>query len=241
LPANLLVDRAHSGDFDIGGLEDFLTSQGWIVDELYTPVTPAALADYDVFLIPSKVGELNEFPSIDPYTAAEVEAVVAFVANGNGLWCLTEFKRDQSGVNTVANEFGVSFHADVVRDEVDNVDGSPSWPLIQLINPHPITTEVSAFGYYAGCCVGTASPAEVIATGGPNATSDDCPTYPPVLAVYENGGRAVFCGDCTPFYPDYAITQEHWLLLANTAAWLAHGEVVATESVGWTEFKSLYR
>lgn len=240
-PANLLVDRAHSGDFDVGGLTDFLIANGWTVDELHTPVTAEALTGYDVFLIPSNVGSPGEFPGIDPYTAAELEAVFAFVEDDNGLWCLTEYNRDQSGVNSVASLFGVSFYGDVVIDPVDNVDGNQSWPVIEMLTGHPIGLGVASFGYYAGCCVGVADPAVVVATGGPYASSNNCPDDPPVLAAYENGGRAVFSGDSTPLYPGYPISADHWQLLANTAEWLARGQVIATESTGWSRVKSLYR
>jgi len=240
-PASLLIDRAHGGDFDLGGLTDFLTSQGWTVDELTSPVTVEALAGYDVFLIPSKVGGLGEFPSIDPYSPAESEAVLAFVEADHGLWCLSEYKRDPSGVNSVAGQFGVSFNDDVVLDPEYNVNGDPVWPLIQAIDFHPITEGVSSFGYYAGCCVGTESPAFAVATGSSYASSNNCFDYPPVLTVYQNGGRAVFCGDGTPLYPGYETTEGNWQLIANIAEWLATGQVVGTESMSWGDVKSLYR
>ena len=138
-------------------------------------------------------------------------------------------------------EFGVSFQPDIVTDPVENVGGNANWPWITMIEAHPVTEGVSAFGVYAGCCVSTESPSEVLATGGDNASSSMCPTYPTVMAVYDNIGRAVFCGDITPCYPGYDITEEHWQMLANTAEWLAFGGPVATEAMGWSAVKSLYR
>ena len=89
--------------------------------------------------------------------------------------------------------------------------------------------------------MGTSSPSTVIATGGPNASSIECPDFPAVLSVYESGGRAVFCGDITPLYPNYDITDEHWLMLANTAEWLAVNQSVETDVMRWGNIKSLYR
>jgi len=237
-PASILIDRAHSGDFNVGGLVEFLLSQGWTVDELYNPVTPEALAAYDVYLIPTKIGTNA---GIDSYSEDEALAVMAFVEDGNGLWCLAEYNGDQTGVNSVANQFGIDFQSSTITDPVDNIDGHQSWPLITLIEPHPISEGVSAFGYIAGCCVETSAPSTVLATGGPNASSAECPDFPPVLSVYENGGRAVFCGDITPFYPGFDITEEHWLMLANTAEWLAVNQSVETEDMSWGNIKTLYR
>ncbi len=237
-PASLLIDRGHSGDFNIGGLVTYLLEQGWTVNELHDPVTPEALAAYDVYLIPTKIGT-NE--TIDQYTQDEALAVMAFVANGKGLWCFAEYNGNQTGVNSVASQFGIEFQSSLITDPVNNVNGNENWPLITNIGMHPISAGVGSFGFIAGCCVGTSAMSTVVATCGPNASSVECPNMPPVISVYENGGRAVFCGDITPLYPNFDITEEHWLMLANTAEWLAVNQSVETEDMSWDNIKSLYR
>ncbi len=237
-PASMLVDRAHGNSFNIGGLVSFLLGEGWTVDELNSPLTPEILQGYDVYLIPTSLGSGS---SITPYTPDEAMAVLAFVEDGHGLWCFSEYSRNPSGVNSVAAQFGIDFKSGMIIDPVENIDGNQNWPLITMIESHPITEGVNSFGYYAGCCVGTTNPAVVVASGGANAASSECPNFPPVLAVYQNGGRAVFCGDITPLYPNYDISDEHWLMLANTAEWLATYQTVATETMNWNGVKSLYR
>jgi hypothetical protein len=211
----LLVDQSHGNGFDITYLTDWLVPQGWTVDEVFSgPITEAALAPYDIFLVPVSLGG-----GISSFSASEAAAVGAFVAGGKGLFAFGEYNTNPAGMNSLTAQFGVTFHADVVSDPTNNEYNTTVWPTIYLIDAHPVTTGVSSYTYYAGCCVSVTSPSSVIATGDADAYSAYCPSFPPVLAVYESGGRAVFSGDETPIFGQ----QSEPMLLPNIMNWLLGG------------------
>ena len=239
--ARLLVDRSHGETFDVSGLTTYLTANGWTVSQHAAgPLDAGALASADVLMVP-----VNTYSSIANFSAAEVAAITSWVAGGKGLWLFNEFWTPPFGINSLAGSFGVQFHADLLRDAVEN-RGDPVWPNITNLSVHAVTAGVSAFGYYAGACVTAAPPAQLVARGGSNAHSDDCPVQPGVLAVATYGsGRAAFCGDNTPLHPaDYpsGLDAQERMLLQNIANWLAGGSgpTVATRA-SWAQVKSIYR
>lgn len=240
IAARLLVDRVHLGNFDVSGFTDHLAANGWIIGELVTgPVTAAALAGWDVYLIPVKtLGGLSSF------SQNEVDAVAMFLKDGGGLWAFHEYSKDATGINSLTTRFGVSFHEDMVYDPTDNPGpGYESTPHIQQIIQHPITEGVDGFSYRAGCCLDVQSPSFVLAQGDEDAYSTNCSSAPPVLAATTDSGRAVFCGDITPMHPSYFpeyLTASDIQLLINIANWLAIAPV-ATEDMSWSTLKCLYR
>jgi len=238
--ARLLVDRSHHNNFNVSGLTDHLTANGWIVGELATgPVTKEALHDWDIFLVPARtLGGLSNF------TEGEVDAVETFLENGGGLWAFHEYSKDPTGINSLTSRFGVSFFDDTVSDPTDNHGpGYEVIALIRKISQHSITDGVDSFFYRAGCCLDVQSPALVVAKGDEDASSLNCASSPPVLAVTSDIGRAVFCGDITPLHPDYfpeRLSGSELQLLINTAIWLATASV-PVEDQSWSKLKCLYR
>jgi hypothetical protein len=236
--ANLLIDRSHEEDFDVSGFTSFLESQGWTVDEFSTgPISEAVLAQYSVLMVPVRL-----LYSIVPFSPEEVSAITNFVSSGGGLWVFNENQRDPTGVNSLANAFGVSFFSDLVFDPSNN-EGQTFWPTIHLLQPHPIMDGVSSYGYYAGCCLSPGAPSAVVSTGDDDAYSSSCPLLPPTLGVYQGEGRVVFSGDITPLFPAYypeGLRDEEELLLQNIANWLANLNPNATEASSWGSLKSLY-
>jgi hypothetical protein len=219
---SMLVDYSHDQNFDVSGFTDYLVSQGWTVDQFTTgPLTEADLAPYGVLLVSTRWDD----GAMIPFTPSELAAVEAFVDDGNGLWVCHEFEKDPTMANSLAGAFGVEFYEDMVYDPTDN-EGNTHWPTIHELMPHPVTAGVTEYGLYAGCCLDVMSPAEVIATGDDDAYSANCPSYPPVLAVYEGAGRAVFMGESTPLHPTYypdELDADEILLLDNIADWLCVG------------------
>lgn len=219
---SMLVDNSHDQNFDVSGFTDYLVSQGWTVDYFTTgPLTEADLAPYGVLLVPTRW----DAPPETPFTPSEVAAVQAFVDDGKGLWVCHEAEKDPTMANSLAGAFGVQFYEGLVLDPTDN-EGQVYWPTIHELVPHPVTAGVTEYGLYAGCCLDAVGPAEVIATGDDDASSSNCPSYPPVLAVYEGAGRAVFMGDSTPLHPlNYPddLDADEILLLDNIADWLCAG------------------
>ena len=205
-------------------------SQGWVVDELYTSITLDKLEGYDVFLIP--YAEIA-------FTSSEIDAIMSYVKDGGGIWVFGEYKT-YTTTNSISQEFGVTFNNDTVYDPTDNVEGNNFWPLIHILETHPITEGVESFGYYAGCSLNVNQPSEIIAKGDDDAYSTYYISYPPVLAAVEYGsGKAVFCGDMTPLHPNYypeRLTDEEKLLLSNIVEWLL-AEEKPSVSISTDKFK----
>jgi hypothetical protein len=218
-PGEVLVDRSHGqAEVDISGFTAYLLSQGWTITDTTESITSEVLSGFGVFLMLR--------PSED-LTSAEVEAIRLFVEKGGGLWVL-EDSASSIKSNSIASQFGVTFNADTVNDEVDYSSSRLWWPNIRKLEPHAITEGVGSFVYYGGCSLNVVSPASVIATGGANAYSDMYiyEIYPPVLAVAEAGsGRAVFIGDMSALrISKYdGLSDEHKQLLANIVEWLNQG------------------
>ena len=226
----MLIDRTHGQTFDVSGFTDYLVSQGWVVDELYTSITLDKLEGYDVFLIP--YAEIA-------FTSSEIDAIMSYVKDGGGIWVFGEYNR-YTTTNSISQEFGVTFNNDMVYDPTDNVEGNNFWPLIHILETHPITEGVESFGYYAGCSLNVNQPSEIIAKGDDDAYSTYYTSYPPVLAAVEYGsGKAVFCGDMTPLHPRYypeRLTDEEKLLLSNIVEWLI-AEEKPSVSISTDKFK----
>ncbi len=222
-PGAILVDRSHGQDLvNISGFTAYLESQDWTVEDATESITSDVLSGYGVFLMVR--------PSED-LASAEVEAIRSFVENGGGLWVL-EDSASLIKSNSIASQFGVTFKADIVENEIDN-SSRYYWPIIRELKPHAITEGVGSFVYYGGCSLNVLSPAAVIATGGAHASTYKYPdgyiygSYPPVLAAAEAGsGRAVFIGDMSALrsrYYDERLSDEHKQLLANIVDWLNQG------------------
>lgn len=212
----MLIDRTHSENFGISGFTDYLISQGWTVDQLSTgPIDINKLQGYDIFLIPI---------AYSSFSSSEINDIKAYVEQGGGLWLFNEYNRITTA-NSVSMEFGVTFNNDEIEDPTNNVDGTIFWPLIHILEVHPITEGVRSFGYYAGSSLNVNSPSEIIAKGDVDANSDYYNLYPPIIAAVEYGaGKGVFSGDMTPLHPNYfpgRLTDDEKLLLINIVNWLS--------------------
>lgn len=234
---SILVDHAHWNDFDVSGFTDYLASQGWtIAEHPVGPITESILAGRDILIVPTR----SDTGPTRPFATAEIAAIQAFLAAGGGLWMLND-NQDAGGLNTLATQFGVEFLFDYVRDPSDN-EGELFWPTIYLLTPHAMTANVETYGYYLGDCLVVNPPAQVVATADEDAWTPYCPagTFPPVLAVWENVGRAVFSGDGTPLHPYYypeKLRDEEQLLLQNIANWLLGDPPNATSDASWGGLK----
>jgi PKD domain len=212
----MLVDRTHSNCFDTSGFTNYLITHGWIVDQLTTgPIDINKLQGYDIFLIPQ---------ASSSFSSSEINDIKIYVEQGGGIWLFNEYNRFTTA-NSVSIEFGVTFNNDMVEDSTNNVDGHIFWPLIHILEIHPITESVGSFGYYAGSSLNVNSPSKIIAKGDVDANSDYYNSYPPIMAAVEYGaGKGVFYGDMTPLHPSYfpgELTDNEKLLLINIVNWLA--------------------
>jgi hypothetical protein len=235
----LLIDRSHGELADITAFTDTLASHGWTITTLDTgPVTQTLLARHDVFVV------LPAYQGIAAFTPAEASEVAEYVGNGGGLWLLHEFFRDPAGVNSLASQFGVTFHDDRVEDPTGN-RGEIFWPTISDLAADPITQGISSFGYYAGACLTVTAPASVLARGDMDAGSQECASQPAVLAVARVGrGCVVFSGDVTPLHPSYypdALDAQEELLLMSIVDHLASGRISPVRWRTWGAVKAGYR
>lgn len=234
--ASILLDRTHGGYAPLLGFLSDLVSRGWTVTEITEgPITLDILLQYDI---------LMDCKSYLEWSAVELTAVQTFISVGGGLWALGDISSSLVGTNSLSEVFGVHFNPeDRIYDPTNNENGS-NWPTIHVLDPHPVNTGVTEFGYYAGLCLEVSEPAQSIARGDEDAYSYLCPDDPTAVAVYEDVGRAVFYGDNTPlywtYYPDQ-LDDEEIQLLFNMVNWLAGEPVVATEGVSWGTMKSQYR
>lgn len=237
---NLLIVRSHNNNFDVSGFTTFLASEGWVINQhLSGPVTDSVLAGHDVLMVPTR----NSNDPTPPYTLAERAAIRAFLDAGHGMWVFNDIT-SPSGINTLAEEYGVSFQYDVVRDPSNN-EGLLTWPTIHQLAAHPITSSVGSYGYYGGDCLIVSPPGEIVARADEDAYSVYCPegTRPPVLVVFETGGRAVFAGDITPLHPNWypdMLRPEEQLLLQNIVNWLLGRTPTATLPSSWGSVKAAY-
>ena len=241
-PGRLLIDRSHRGDFNIGGLTNFLSSEGWVVAEHPLgggAIRTEVLAGYDILLVPSR----SSSDPTDPYSSNEIAAIQAFLGDGRGLWVLGDAGPNM-GLNALAQVFGITFMLDAVLDSTNN-EGQRFWPTIQALEPHAITEGVGSYGYYLGACLGVALPAHAIGRADEDAWSFYCPvgSRPPTLAMFDREGRAVFAGDITPLSPGWwaSIRTEERLLLQNIANWLLGDTPTPTSPTTWGAVKSIYR
>lgn len=242
ITARLLVDRSHGQTFDVSGLTGYLEGHGWTIGE-HTggPINTAVLADWDILLVPNRWN----YESIDPFSADEVAAILAWWQQPRGLWLFHEYSRSPEGINSLSAALGVQFHDDVCADPTDPIQpgyNTNFW--VRDLAAHPVFAGVEAFVYRAGCSLEVSWPAEVIATGDDDAHSAYFPSYPPLLASREAPGRAIFCGDITPLHPTYFpeyLSLQDAQLVVNIAAWLADTGPVSTRSISLSGIKALYR
>ncbi|MFN0151726.1 MAG: hypothetical protein ACKVU1_13580 [bacterium] len=235
---SVLVDHSHQNDFFVNGFTDYLATQGWTIAQHFSgPITEALLSGYDILIVPTR----SSSGPTNPFSASEVAAIQAFLAGGNGMWILND-AQNSDGINTLSTSFGVEFQSDYIQDPSNNEGGRLYWPTIYLLSPHLITSGVGSYGYFAGDCLLASPPSIAIATADEDAYSSFCPagSYPPVLAVWENVGRAVFSGDGTPLHPNYypeRLDADEELLLQNIANWLLGDPPNATSATSWGSLK----
>lgn len=235
----LLIDRSHGNLFHVGAFTNVLAANGWFVSEHSTGrITSAVLSSYDVLMVPTR--SFNS--SMTPFTPAEVASIQAFLGEGRGLWVLHD-NLDPSAVNTLAQIFGVTFLYDYIQDPTNN-EGELFWPNIHILEAHPITAGVGAYGLYLGDCLAVSPPAMIIGRADDDAYSLYCPigSRPATLAVWEATGRAVFSADITPFTGQWysLLRPEERLLLQNIANWLLGPKPTSTSPTTWGSVKAGY-
>jgi hypothetical protein len=225
-PGTFLFDRSHGGFMDVGDFHAYLESQGWTWREhIQGTITAELLRGVDVL-----------FFAVNPYIAladSEVAAVDQFLAQGGGLWMVSDYMGYPNVLNQIAVPLGVTFNDDDI-----------GWREIRDIHPHPVTDGVPEYMTWESSCLETTAPAALLARF--DIGSFRCPGHAGSLAVYESGlGRAVFQSDATPLYSTYfpeRLPAANLRLLDNILTWLVAPDVpVATRATSWGDLKASYR
>lgn len=128
----------------------------WRVDRTREELTTESLSNVDVLVL--------KMPT-SPYSDAEVEAVVAFVEAGGGLWLIgdhTDVFGSSTYLNAVSERFGMRFCFDYVFDLGTgglDIYRRPS------VAPHPVVRHVPPFMFATGCSLSTSLGCDSAMTG----------------------------------------------------------------------------
>jgi len=141
----VLIDQGHHNRHTVRGtyrpFAELLRHDGYEVDVLDKTVSAARLAQVRIFVIPSALGrdEQNTTPA---FTAAEAEAVQAWVRGGGSLLLITDHFPFGHAVRDLAAKFGVEMSGGMTFDPVHHDAGDDSRLLFTrvggLLGAHPI-------------------------------------------------------------------------------------------------------
>ncbi|MGW0198785.1 DUF6421 family protein [Nonomuraea sp. NPDC003201] len=190
-------------------------------------LTPETLAEQDVLVIAHPSGERWERTigqGSPVFTAAELDAIESFVADGGGLVVLAEEEQDKYGNNLreLLGRFGVGVAHTTVRDPKNAHRDVATWVLAE-----PATTSGLLAGVRTACFYRTgvltmasegAGEGEVLFATSPTAD----PAGAPLAAAVRYGkGRVVAFADSDLFGDDSIEDYDHRRLWGNVVTWAA--------------------
>jgi hypothetical protein len=155
------------------GLVSDLQAKGYTVTASNAGVLALDLSQYDVLVISAGSADNSA------YTAAEVDAIEAFVNNGGGLLVMDDWEGfNQANVEPVVNRFGTSASGTVgIWDSTTNIDST-----------HPIFSGVSTIWFAVMGPLSAQAPSNTVAW-----YNDDG------LVNVVEGKKVVIIGDCNIF------------------------------------------
>ncbi|AQZ65047.1 unnamed protein product [[Actinomadura] parvosata subsp. kistnae] len=217
------VNPAHPDDTSYARAAGLLRHLGHTVTaHTAGPLGPETLAEQDVLVIAHPSDERWERTTgqgSPVFTAAELDAVEAFVAGGGGLVVLAEEEQDKYGNNLreLLARFGVDVRHTTVRDPRHAHQGVATWVLGERSSGSGLLAGVrTACFYRAGTLV--ADGADVLF-----ATSADAdPAGEPLAVALRHGrGRVVVFADSDLFGDDSIEDHDHRALWRNVVTWAA--------------------
>ncbi len=206
-----VIDQGDPGDFTAIGryapIRDELVTNRFIVDKLFDEeapqnITADVLEPYDMLIITA--------PDFN-YTAAEIAAIMSWVADGGGLLLLGErqtstFIPDNGRINDVLAGTGLSMSS------VDYLDWDMMSSYIQ-IDMHPITEDVTNLHFAGGSYVNVTGEAYPLVTNGSNV----------IVGARDWGeGRIILAGDINFFDDDHDV-YDNFQFSINIVNWLTSG------------------
>ena len=199
-------------------------------------LTPAALADVDVLVIPhcsEDAWEATTGIGSPAHAPDELAAIEGFVAAGGGLIVLAETEQEKYGnvLGDLTGRFGIDVVSTTVQDPVNRFKDVSTWVLGQPGPPtdRDLLAEVSAACCYrAGVLRLTAPEAFAVLVTSPQAT---LPGEPLIAAVPSGAGRVVVAADSDLFGDDSIEDLGHRRLWLNLVTWAGTGRASATPTV----------
>ena len=188
------------------------------------PLTAEALAGADVLVLahPSDPKWECVVPGGSPrLTAAELDAVEAWVRAGGGLVVLGEEEQEKYGNNLdeLVGRFGVHIESRIVSD-YEHHHQAPSWVLADLAHPQglgaDLLTRVGAACFYRATTLQTTNGARTLAQ---TAASANVPGAPLLVATEAGAGRVVVVADSDLFGDDCLGELDHRDLWENLVFW----------------------
>ncbi|MDW5593805.1 DUF6421 family protein [Conexibacter stalactiti] len=198
------------------------------------PLDTAALtatgADVVVIAHPSEPDWEQVVPGGSPrFSAAELDALAAFVVRGGGLIVLGEQEQEKYGnnVNELLERFGIEIENRTVSDWEQHLE-SPHWILADLKGSSDdgvdLLARVHQACFYRATTLALSNGARVLARTSPNASQP----HAPLIAVERYGaGRVVVLGDSDLFGDDCIDALDHADLWLNLVHWAAGGAFAA--------------
>jgi hypothetical protein len=247
------IQPSHPGDSSFARAAEALRERDFVVgSHVDGALDGGALRDADVLVIahPSEPAWERTVPGGEPrFSAAEMDAIEAFVAAGGGLVVLAEEEQAKYGNNVaeLAERFGIGIENTVVSD-YEHHHKAPSWVLAELGGggAPDLLTRVDAACFYRA----TTLAVEEGAAGRVLARAASTASHPgaPLAVTTEHGaGRVVVLGDSDLFGDDCLDELDHRALWVNLLYWVAGGAFadregpapsVATADPAWARLKA---
>ncbi|MFG1960654.1 DUF6421 family protein [Nonomuraea sp. NPDC049028] len=232
------INPAHPDDNSYARAAELLRRLGHTVTARQTgPLDAGTLQEQDVLVIAHPSGERWERTTgqgSPVFSAAELDAVAAFVAGGGGLVVLAEEEQDKYGNNLaeLLGRFGVGVTHATVRDPGHAHRGVATWVLGERATSDGVLAGVKTACFYRSGALtladSLADAASADADSSVDATvlftssgSADPAGAPLAVAVRHGRGRVVVFADSDLFGDDSIEDYDHRTLWGNVVTWAA--------------------
>ncbi|MEV1246977.1 DUF6421 family protein [Nonomuraea sp. NPDC049750] len=221
------INPAHPDDNSYARAAELLRRLGHTVTARLTgPLDAGTLQEQDMLVIAHPSGERWERTTgqgSPMFSAAELDAVEAFVAGGGGLVVLAEEEQDKYGNNLaeLLGRFGVGVTHATVRDPGHAHRGVATWVLGERATSDGVLAGVKTACFYrSGALALEDSSVDATVLFASSASADPAGA-PLALAVRHGRGRVVVFADSDLFGDDSIEDYDHRTLWGNVVTWAA--------------------
>jgi hypothetical protein len=144
----VLFDEAHHNLHTMGGLykpfADLISHDGYRVEDNHKPFSKDVLAPHQILIIACATGAERGRPGAahPAFTAAECQAVEAWVKQGGSLLLITDHYQFGAAAQTLGKQFGVEMSQGQATDPLNSSPGVPARLIFSrengLLGDHPI-------------------------------------------------------------------------------------------------------